>query len=62
MHDVDCVVVCPRPRLLESSERSETARPKRKPNRTNPPRTWRFSTPPLRVEVESLEHWLDLNA
>jgi len=62
MHDADHVLVCPLPRLLEAPGRPEPSRGKRQLTRENPPRTWPLSLPSLRVEVESLEHWLDLNA
>jgi len=62
MHDADRVVVCPLPRLLEAHECPEPSRRKHRLTRKNPPRTWPLSLPALRVEVESLEHWLDLNA
>jgi len=62
MHDADRVVVCPLPRLLEAPRRPEASRRKQRPTRENPPRTWPLSLASLRVQVESLEHWLDLNA
>jgi len=62
MHDADCATVCPLPRLLEAPRRPQPSRRKHQPRRKSPPRTYPLSLLPLRVEVESLEHWLDLNA
>jgi len=62
MHDADRVVVCPLPRLLEAQKHPQPSRAKHKPTRKNPPRTGPLSLLSLRVEVESLEQWLDLNA
>jgi hypothetical protein len=62
MHDADRVVVCPLPRLLKAHQRPQPSRSKHTPTPKNPRRTGPLSLPSLRVEVESLEQWLDLNA
>ena len=62
MHDADRVVVCPLPRLLKGHQRPQSSRMKPRPTSKKPRRAWPLSLPSLRVEVESLEHWLDLNA
>jgi len=62
MHDADHVMACPLPRLLEAHDRPEPSRGKPRLTRKNPPRTPPLSLPRLRVQVESLEQWLDLNA
>jgi len=60
MHGSDILPTISQLPPTDSTEQPRTAAVEAHPER--PHRSWTLHTPPLRYDVASLEHWLDLNA